>query len=115
MPPSSSGADDKIIEHSRSTTLSGSEPRQQVLKMYYVYILKSLKDNTFYIGCTENINRRVNEHNKGLSKYTKNKKPWIIVYSEKFDTLANARKREKQIKSWKKRIPIEKLINGAFV
>ena len=86
--------------------------------MYYVYILKFLKDNTFYIGCTEHINRRVNEHNKGLSKYTKNKKPWIIVYSEKFDTLANARKREYYLKSLKSRKAIEKLIatvNGAIV
>ena len=84
--------------------------------MYYVYILKFLKDNTFYIGCTEYINRRVNEHNKGLSKYTK--KPWIIVYSEKFDTLANAIKREYYLKSLKSRKAIEKLIaamNGAIV
>lgn len=83
--------------------------------MYYVYILKSLRDNTFYIGCTENINRRINEHNKGLSKYTKNKNPWIIVYSEKFATLSDARKREKEIKSWKKKVAIEKLTQGAFV
>lgn len=82
---------------------------------YYVYIIKSSSTNKYYIGCTDNKYRRVKEHNSGLSKYTKNKGPWVIVYSERFTTLVEAREREKQIKSWKKRVAIEKLIDGAFV
>lgn len=57
----------------------------------------------------------MDEHNKGLSKYTKNKGPWVLVYREEFSTLKLARRREKQIKSWKKRIAIEKLIQAAIV
>ena len=78
--------------------------------MFFVYIIRSLSSNKYYIGSTDNKERRLNEHNLGFSKYTKNKGPWIIVYDEKFMTLAEARKREKQIKNWKKRKSIEKLI-----
>ena len=81
--------------------------------MYYVYILESKTTNKYYIGCSNNIDRRIKEHNNGLSKYTKNKGPWIIQYKEIYTTLSEARKREKQIKAWKKRSAIEKLINNA--
>jgi putative endonuclease len=80
--------------------------------MYTVYILKSI-NGKYYIGCTDSIERRFKEHNSGMSKYTKDKGPWNLVYKEEFATLSEARKREKQIKSWKKRVAIEKLINNA--
>lgn len=79
--------------------------------MYVVYVLKSEKNNRYYIGCTNNIERRIAEHNNGLSRYTKNKGPWVGVYKEEYSSLLEARKREKQIKSWKKRSAIEKLIS----
>ena len=83
--------------------------------MYYVYILRSETTNTFYIGCTDNIDRRIKEHNAGLSKYTKAKRPWIIEYKEEYNTLSEARSRERKIKSWKKREAIKKLIHGPIV
>lgn len=83
--------------------------------MFSTYILQS-SYGKYYIGCTNNLTRRIKEHNKGLSRYTRNKGIWMLKYSEQFDKLSIARKREKQIKSWKKRIAIEKLIKqGAFV
>ena len=78
-------------------------------KMFYVYILKSITDGKYYVGCTDNIDRRLKEHNIGLSKYTKNKGPWMLKYKEEYRDLLEARKREKQIKSWKSRKYIEKL------
>ena len=83
--------------------------------MFMVYILESLSSHKYYIGCTDNVERRLKEHNSGLSKYTKNKGPRIIVYREEYNQLNIARKREKQVKSWHKRAAIEKLIKGAFV
>ena len=83
--------------------------------MYFVYILQSINSGTFYVGCTEDLDRRIKEHNSGLSKYTKSRRPWMLKYSETYPTLSEARKREKQIKSFKKRIAIEKLINAAIV
>lgn len=83
--------------------------------MYWVYIVESIENHRYYVGCTNNIARRISEHNGGLSKYTKNRGPWNLIHKEEFSTLKLARKREKQIKSWKKRAAIEKLINAAFV
>ncbi len=79
--------------------------------VYYLYILKSNKSHKYYIGCTDNPNRRITEHNSGLSKYTKVGIPWILVYTECYNTLSEARIREIQVKNWKKRKSIERLID----
>jgi putative endonuclease len=78
--------------------------------MFFVYILKSKIKGAYYIGSCENISIRFNQHNKGLVKSTKRYLPWSLVYKESFDTLARARKRELQIKSWKSRRAIERII-----
>ncbi len=83
--------------------------------MFFVYILKSIKSGTYYIGCTNDIERRLKEHNSGISIYTKTDKPWKLCYNEAFNSLSEARKRENQIKSWKKRKAIEKLIQAPIV
>ncbi len=83
--------------------------------MFFVYILKSTKNDAYYIGCTNNTERRLVEHNKGISKYTKNARPWTLVYKESYKDLRTARKREREIKNWKKRARIEKLIKDAAI
>lgn len=80
--------------------------------MYFAYILQSDKDGSFYIGSTDNIEKRIIKHNKGYSKYTKSKRPWRMVYREEFKTLSKARKRESYLKSLKSKIAIEKLITA---
>lgn len=52
--------------------------------IYYVYILKSTKNNKFYIGQTGNIYKRFLRHNKGKVKSTKSGAPWKLVYSEEY-------------------------------
>ena len=79
--------------------------------MFYLYILNSIKDGRYYLGSCADINKRFNQHNSGLVKSTKVHLPWKIVYTEEYKTLSEARKREYQVKSWKKRAAIEKLIN----
>ena len=66
--------------------------------MYYVYLLKSEKDSTLYIGYTNNIERRLRNHNKGLVKYTQNRRPWKLVYYETFVAIKDARARKKALK-----------------
>ena len=78
--------------------------------MFYAYILQSERNSSFYIGSCENIHQRLIQHNKGLGKSTKRFVPWVVVYFEKFETSKEARKREMQIKSWKKRGAIKNLI-----
>ena len=69
--------------------------------MFYVYILLSEKDNKRYIGCTENLDRRLAEHNSGLVKSTKNRRPLKLIYFEEYENKSDARKREKEIKAKK--------------
>ena len=51
---------------------------------YFVYIIESKKDSSFYIGYTSDLVKRLENHNSGLSTYTSKKIPWKIVYFEKF-------------------------------
>ncbi len=84
--------------------------------MYFTYVLKSEIDGSYYIGSTNNIENRLKRHNKGRSRYTKSKIPYILVYKEKYNTLSEAKKREYYLKSLKSKIAIEKLIKqGAIV
>ena len=53
--------------------------------MFYVYIIKSKKDGSYYTGHTANLNDRITRHNQGRSKYTKSKTPWDLVYFEEFN------------------------------
>ncbi|MDX2414586.1 MAG: GIY-YIG nuclease family protein, partial [Bacteroidales bacterium] len=67
--------------------------------MYYVYILKSLKDGRLYKGVTKDIDQRIKEHNTGKTKSTRPYKPWEVVYFESFDNFESARQRELYLKS----------------
>ncbi|OGG14360.1 hypothetical protein A2773_02890 [Candidatus Gottesmanbacteria bacterium RIFCSPHIGHO2_01_FULL_39_10] len=87
------------------------------MSVFTTYILQSLKDDKFYIGSTDNFDKRLNKHNKGYSRYTKNRGPFKVVYKELFNTRSEAKKREYYLKSLKSRKAIIKLItqNGGFV
>ena len=67
--------------------------------MFYVYVIKSLVDGRLYKGLSQNIDRRLKEHNSGKTKSTKPYRPWKLVYYEKFETRVEARNREKYFKS----------------
>jgi len=66
----------------------------------FTYILEC-SDKTLYTGCTNNIERRIREHNssKKGAHYTKVRRPVILKYKEEFETLPEALKREHEIKS----------------
>ena len=70
-------------------------------KTGYVYILASKKNGTLYIGVTNNLLRRVEEHQTGaINGFTKRYQVHRLVYYEPFDDIANAILREKQLKKW---------------
>jgi putative endonuclease len=66
---------------------------------YYTYILKSKKDGRIYTGYTQDLRKRLNQHNKGLSTYTKGRGPFILVYYEACLAEDKARSRELFLKS----------------
>jgi len=65
---------------------------------FYVYILESVVDGTFYKGYSHDYLKRLEEHNSGLSKYTSSKRPWRLIYAEKCIDKRTALIREKQLK-----------------
>jgi putative endonuclease len=67
--------------------------------MYFVYVLKSQKDGRFYKGMTNDLDRRIYEHNIGKHKSTRPYRPWELVYRETVNDRTEARKREKYLKS----------------
>ena len=80
--------------------------------MYFVYILYSIKCDRYYIGYTENSELRLERHNKGQVKATKNCRPYILKANKAFSTEWEAIKEERRIKKQKSRIIIELLIRG---
>jgi putative endonuclease len=66
---------------------------------YYTYVLKSLKDNGFYIGFTNDLSRRLEMHNNGLVLSTKSRTPFNLVYFEGCINEGDAIEREKQLKT----------------
>ena len=72
--------------------------------MYYVYILRSEKDNNFYVGYSSDLKNRFLQHEKGLVASTKNRRPLKLVYYEACINQQDATHREKYLKtSWGKR------------
>ncbi len=72
--------------------------------MSYVTYILECADKSLYVGCTNNIERRIEQHNnsKWGAHYTKIRRPVILKFSEEFKTLKEARRREAEIKGWRR-------------
>jgi putative endonuclease len=79
--------------------------------MFFIYIIKSQKDGRLYKGLTKDILNRLREHNNGKQKSTKAYRPWELIYSESFNSRADARKREKFFKSGTGREYLKKILD----
>ena len=66
---------------------------------YYVYIIESIKNNVLYIGFTNNLKNRLQEHNRGLYFSTKTQKPWRLIHFEAYLNEEDAKRREGYLKT----------------
>ena len=84
------------------------------MKFYFVYILKC-SDNSYYVGITSNLDRRVTEHNTGKysEAYTFSRRPVELVWCQEFLESNQAISCEKKIKKWS-RAKKEAIINGEW-
>jgi len=69
------------------------------MNYYYVYVLKSQKDHSWYTGYTSDLKQRIKQHRKGYSKSTKHRRPLKLIYFEASLNKADALAREKYLKS----------------
>ena len=70
---------------------------------FFTYILECA-DKSLYVGCTNNLERRLKQHNNSKygAHYTKIRRPVILRYQEEFKTLKEARQREAELKGWRR-------------
>jgi len=74
------------------------------MKIYYVYILTSNRNGTLYIGVTNNLERRISEHQQGIADgFTKKYHVHHLVYYETTNDVNAALQREKQLKKWNRK------------
>lgn len=66
---------------------------------YYVYVLQSLANRNLYVGFTNDLRRRVKQHNDGVGKHTKKYLPWKLIHYEAYFNSEDARRREKYLKT----------------
>lgn len=79
--------------------------------MYFVYVLKSLKNNKRYTGFTlKDPEIRLKEHNFGTNSYTRQNRPFVLSYFEKFSSIEEARRREKFLKTGQGRRFLDRII-----
>ena len=79
----------------------------------YAYILRSQSSGRYYVGHSENLTKRIFEHNNNRTVSIKNRGPWELFYSEQFPTRIEASRREREIKNMKSRIYIESLARAS--
>jgi len=77
----------------------------------FVYILESLKDGKHYIGCSGDVDKRLDRHNKGGVKSTRNRIPLKLIYKEEVFSYRDARKRETELKKMKGGFQLKELLN----
>jgi putative endonuclease len=81
--------------------------------MWYVYVLKSRASGKFYVGITQDLSRRIHEHNSGKSKFTSGHVPWNSIYHECLGNTREARIREKYLKSAAGKRYLAKVLSAA--
>lgn len=78
--------------------------------MFHLYILK-LNDKSYYVGSTSDLKDRMKRHSDGEVSSTKYNLPFELKYTEEYNNRSEAQSREYQIKKWKSRKAIERLMN----
>ena len=79
--------------------------------MAYLYILQSESTGRFYVGSTNNLTRRLEEHVRGQTSSTRGRGPWKLVHKEEYESLLAAHRRELEIKQWKSSKMIKALLS----
>jgi len=80
---------------------------------FYFYVLQSETTGRFYTGHTENLSKRIFEHNNQRTPSTKNQGPWVLFHSEEYPTRPDAARREREVKRMKSRGYIEALARAS--
>jgi putative endonuclease len=78
--------------------------------VWFVYVLRSLRNGRLYTGSTNDLKRRLREHQRGKNPYTRHAGPFTLAHTEQFETRLEARQRERALKSGQGRAFLNKLV-----
>lgn len=84
------------------------------MKFYYVYVLKSLNNDFIYVGFTENLRRRLKEHNYKEELSTKHYTPFELIHFEAYKNIKDAKRREGYFKTTKGRVTLKQILKEYF-
>jgi putative endonuclease len=82
--------------------------------MYFVYVLENTATKKHYTGFTTDLTQRVGQHNSGVTKSTKNRGKWVLLYSEEFTTRSEAMRRERFLKSGQGREELRRILSTKY-
>ena len=101
---------------------ASSEPEQvngsllsniiSIMKFFYVYVLQSFKDGLFYIGSTNDLKRRLREHQQGKNISTEKRLPLELIYFEAHRSKKDAERRENYFKTTKGKVTLRQLLRS---
>ena len=98
----------------RRTDAPLAQKRHKENCMYFVYVLQSISNLTRYVGQTDNVNKRLREHNSGKCRYSSGKRPWKLIYQEEYKSRSEAIKRERFLKSGQGRKYLDEVLKNKF-
>ena len=91
-------------------------PHSKIKAVFYFYVLQSIRDRNLYFGYSEDLRKRVKDHNGGRVPATKNRRPMECVYYEAYKSEKDARERERQIKRRAKaHIGLKRRLNHSLI
>lgn len=83
--------------------------------MFYVYILKSLKNGDVYVGYSTDLKRRLRHHSSGLVRATKPNLPWKLIYYEAYLAKKDAIMRERQLKNHRAKLDLQAQLRYSLI
>jgi len=84
------------------------------MQFWYVYVLRSLKDRMFYIGSTNDLKRRLQQHQRGENTSTAKRLPVELIYFEGHQSKDDALRREKYFKTTKGKVTLRQMLRDAL-
>lgn len=90
-------------------------PKSKNMKFFYVYVLYNRSKNFIYIGYSEDLARRLKEHNSGLSQSTKHYKPLELIHYEAYRNMKDAKRREMYLKTNRGRTTLMTMLKEYFL
>ncbi len=82
------------------------------MKFYYVYVLKSLTKDFIYVGFTEDLRRRLKEHNNKEELSTKHYAPFDLIFYEAYRNIKDAKRREEYFKTTKGKVTLKQMVKN---